>query len=285
MKVFIKLLTLFFGVLALANIACAESPQEQLKQMVEQLQKNPSDDSLRQKIISQAQTLRPAPSVPDEAERRMVRGAVAFKSAKSLGDFQEAAKEFEQATLVAPWYGDAYFNLGLAQDKAEDYQASLRSLKYAQLASPENKEIKTLIYEVEYRNEKAHSPEVVAARHVQSEQEKDAALLKSLDGAVFVWRNDYGRNMTGDVQDISFRINGDQITMYYEYISVGSVARRDGNYVGQIEQHATSRITLTNRRFKYATSAQNMVIEYEIAPDGRSITVPSMPGYSTFIRR
>lgn len=65
--------------------------------------------------------------------------------------------EFDQATLAAPWYGDAYFNLGVAQDKAENYEAALRSLKLAQLATPGSKDIKALIYQVEYRNNKARA--------------------------------------------------------------------------------------------------------------------------------
>jgi tetratricopeptide (TPR) repeat protein len=87
----------------------------------------------------------------------MVRGTAAFKGAKSVADYRDAAKEFEQATHAAPWYGDAYLNLGVAQDKAENYEGALRSLKLALLALPNDKEIKALIYEVEYRKEKAQA--------------------------------------------------------------------------------------------------------------------------------
>ncbi|MDE2309864.1 MAG: tetratricopeptide repeat protein [Betaproteobacteria bacterium] len=179
MKLTMKLLSTIFAVLLLVNVANAESPREQLKQMVEQLQTNPSDSALREKIIKLAQELKPAPAVPDEAERRMVRGTAAFKGAKSVADYQDAVKEFEQATLTAPWYGDAYFNLGVAQDKAENYEAALRSLKLSQLVSPDNKEIKTLMYEVEYRNEKARSPDVLAER----QRKRNEELAAQFDGA------------------------------------------------------------------------------------------------------
>ncbi|OGT00964.1 MAG: hypothetical protein A3K04_09095 [Gallionellales bacterium RBG_16_56_9] len=154
MKLTMKLLALIFGMLMLANVANAESPREQLKQMIEQLQKSPTDNALREKIIRLAQTLKPAPAVPEEAERHMAYGTAAFTGAKSVADYKEAAKEFEQATLAAPWYGDAYFNLGVAQDKAENYAAALRNLNLARLASPDSKDIKALIYQVEYRNKK-----------------------------------------------------------------------------------------------------------------------------------
>ena len=80
MKFTMKLLILLFGMLMLTNVVCAESPVEQLlKQMVEQLQKNPTDNALREKIIKLAQTITPAPAVPDEATN--TRGAGSLPSA------------------------------------------------------------------------------------------------------------------------------------------------------------------------------------------------------------
>lgn len=175
--------------LALATSASAQSPREQLQQLTAQLQKSPSDDGLRERIIRIALTLKPAPALPPEAERRMARGAVAFKSAGSQADYKDAVKEFEQATLAAPWYGDAYFNLGLAQDKAGDLDGALRSLKNAEKALPGNKEVTTLIYQVEYRKEKENSPEARAAREKQAEQR----FIASLEGARYDcggWKTD-----------------------------------------------------------------------------------------------
>lgn len=179
MKLINIVLVLTLGTFTLANTALAQSPRDELKQMVEQLQKSPTDTSLRKKIIELARELKPGPGLPEEAERRMARGTAAFKGAKSVTDYQDSAREFEQATLVAPWYGDAYFNLGVAQDKSENYEAALGSLKLAQLASPNSKEVKAFAYEVEYRNEKAHSPAVKA----ELEKKKNEALLAQLEGA------------------------------------------------------------------------------------------------------
>lgn len=220
MKFAMNFLSLLFAVLILTNSTYAESPHEQLRQMVEQLQKSPTDNALRENIIKLAQELKPAPAVPEEAERRMARGTAAFKGARSVADYRDAAKEFEQATLVAPWYGDAYFNLGVAQDKAENYEAALHSLKLAQLASPEVKEIKALIYEVEYRKERS-SPEVQAAKKKQQEQDERRAaeeLIRGLEGAIFVeagesekWnQGHYLRIREGKVEDVHRRQVGDR---------------------------------------------------------------------------
>ena len=62
--------------------AHAQSPREQLTQMVEQLQKTPSDNALREKIIKLAREVKPAPAVPEEANRAFVRGNVFQKEAK-----------------------------------------------------------------------------------------------------------------------------------------------------------------------------------------------------------
>ena len=166
--------------------ADAPSSASQLQQLTAQLQQSPGDQALREKIIALAQQLKPAPTLPDEAERRMARGAAAFKAAQSAADYQDAVKEFTQATLAAPWYGDAYFNLGLAQDKAEQYAAAVSSLKLALLASPGSKDIKDLMYQVEYRADQANTPEGKAEKEYGPAQHQFADLIQKLDGAVFV---------------------------------------------------------------------------------------------------
>lgn len=164
MKFTMKYLALFFGVLIMANAANAASPREQFRQAVEQAQRSPADNVLREKVINLALKLKPAPVAPEEAERRMMRGTAAFKGAKSAADYQNAVNEFEQATLAAPWYGEAYLNLGMAQDKAENYDASLRSLKLAQLALADNKDVRTLISQVEHRRKEAQTIKENAAK-------------------------------------------------------------------------------------------------------------------------
>ncbi len=176
-----KSVSILFTLVLFSVSAHAQSPRDELKQLTTELQQSPSDDALREKIIKLALNVKPAPAIPEEAERRMARGSAAFKGATTAADYQDSAKEFDQATVAAPWYGDAYFNLGMAQDKAENYEAALRSLNFATLASPDGKEIRSLIHEVEYRRDKKNSPEARAAR----EKEADQRFLASLDGTKY----------------------------------------------------------------------------------------------------
>jgi len=178
-----------FALIAFTTLAYAQNQQATLNQYISDLQNNPHDNALREKIIKHVQTMKQEPAIPREAERFMNRGTVAVKSAKDANDFRDAVAEFEKATLSAPWLANAYYNLGVAQDKAGLYAEAMRSLKFYLLAAPaapDKNVVEKLIDEIEYRQEKAikeSSPEAVAAKK-QNEYE---AWLKKLNGARFVY--------------------------------------------------------------------------------------------------
>jgi tetratricopeptide (TPR) repeat protein len=185
--------SLILGLMFIAPFSAhgqSSNPQQVLNQYVADLQKNPGDYALREKIIRHVQTMRPAPAVPREAERFMNRGAAAAKSAKDANDFKDVAAEFEKATLSAPWMANAYYNLGVAQDKAGMHSSAIRSLKLYLLAAPnapDAKSVEKLIDEIEYRQEKAakeSSPQAVAARK-QNEYEQ---WLKKIDGRRYTYK-------------------------------------------------------------------------------------------------
>lgn len=148
-----KISTVILGLTlaALVSSVHAQTTQEQFRQMVRQLQETPNDDVLRERTIKLAQQIKPAPPIPEETQRRMARGTAALKGAKTENDYKEAVREFEKAALTAPWYADAYYNLGLAQDKAGDHGAAIRSLELALFAAPDSQETRNLMFEVEYR--------------------------------------------------------------------------------------------------------------------------------------
>lgn len=107
----------------------AQSPREQLTALVQQLQAAPADGSLREKIITLAQSLKPPPAIPEEARRFFVEGVTMAKAASGPPQQILAVNSFNQALAVAPWWGDAYYNLAVAQELAgqlTEAQASLR---------------------------------------------------------------------------------------------------------------------------------------------------------------
>jgi tetratricopeptide (TPR) repeat protein len=254
----IKLIVFIFTFLTLAASADAQSPREQLQQMVEQLQKNLTDSVLRERIIKLGAEMKPAQAIPEEAVRRMARGTAAFKSATSSADFHDAVKEFEQAVLAAPWFADAYFNLGVAQDKAGNYEAALRSLKLAQLAALDSREIKELIYEVEYRRDKA-----LAAPRAPDLARLQGAWVQEDGPLVFYFQ----MKMTGD----SIRFSAER------YVSSDS-----GSHTYPVGFAGEYRLKAANEEFNgvyvegtqgNACGGRESPASARISPDGREMTV------------
>lgn len=173
----------------------AITQQEVLNQYVAELQKNPGDTAMREKIISYVQTMKPAPATPEEAKRFLARGKAAFRDAKEPKDFSDAADEFKKALLYAPWLAEGYYNLGIIQDKAGQYGDAMQSLNFYLLAAPNAPDagkVKELIYEIEYRKDKAaKESSLQELKRQQEEQQREAPkiLLRQLkakyDGATY----------------------------------------------------------------------------------------------------
>jgi len=182
----------------------AQSPQETLTRYLSDIQKSPADYALREKIIRHVQTMKPAPAIPEEAERHMARGGAAVKGAKSEKDFQDAVSEFEKASLAAPWLAAAYYNLGIARDKAGMYADAIKSLKLYLLANPnasDTKAVKNLIYEIEYRQEKAAKESSLAAIAAKKQNEYEEWLRK-IDGARYKYHVSTNRDAGYWILDI-----------------------------------------------------------------------------------
>ncbi len=131
-------LTLVLGIaIFYCNTAYAESPRTQFQQMVEQLQQNPNDDALREKIIALSLKLNPKPVTPVAATMAEGAAEYAFKNAKSDTDYSDAAKQYEKALLIAPWLSDDYFNCGVAHEKAGENQQAIHSFNLYLLAAPD----------------------------------------------------------------------------------------------------------------------------------------------------
>ena len=225
----------------------AQTPQQTLNQYIADLQKNPNDYALREKIIRHVQTMRPAPVVPEEAKRHLVRGKAAFKGAKEARDFQDAADEFKKALLYAPWLAEGYYNLGVIQDKAGQYDDAMKNLKFYLIAAPkapDAEKVKELVYEIEYRKEKAAKDKEAASRKAAEDQraqqeaaaKKQQEFLNRINGARYAhyfWAN---RSDTGARTQyvITLDVRGDTMTQGQglangqDWFSTGAIYKIDG---------------------------------------------------------
>lgn len=252
-KICLIVLITFVVILTLMTIVPAQTQQENLNQYISDLQSNPNDHALKEKIIKHVQLMRPAPAIPEDARKYMVRGKTAFKSAKEVKDFAEAAEEFKKALLAAPWLAEGYYNLGIVQDKAGQYAAAIESLKLYVLASPnaeDTEKVKELIYEIEYRQEKAakeSSPSAIA----EKKQNEYDVWLKNLNGAKFD-AHDKGISslkLMGPVRDV-FEIQGDEVVERDMLIRFDDQETASLNpYVRPGEWHEIGRAKIINGQF------------------------------------
>jgi tetratricopeptide (TPR) repeat protein len=118
------------------NNAAAVS-QETLQQYVAELIKNPANIALREKIIMLALTMVPAPTVSENVQRNLARGAALTRTAAGAGEYKQAIVEFEAAADNAPWLAMTYFNLAVVQEKVGLYTEAIQNLKFYLMAAPE----------------------------------------------------------------------------------------------------------------------------------------------------
>lgn len=122
------------------------------------------------------------PQIPDEAQKHFNRGLAATEMAKSIEDFKEAIKEFEQAKKLAPNWPDVYYNLGLLYEKVKDYHNALYNLEMYQTflpipLPPETVELRQKISDLSDKIEKIN------------ESERRDAAIKIMSNSDVIWVN------------------------------------------------------------------------------------------------
>lgn len=71
----------------------------------------------------------PETAVPEEARQSYVQANVIYRNAQSDDDIKSAIALYYDALKKAPWFGDAWNNLSLAQEKLGDYAGAVSSMK------------------------------------------------------------------------------------------------------------------------------------------------------------
>lgn len=113
------------------------------------------DQRVRMSLIQVVRAMSPPPPVPDGVMRSMVRGETMVKMG-GAGNFTAAAEEIEDAVMAAPWLADAYYNLGIVQEKAEMYRKARQNFQLCLAAAPQSQNsaaIQAKIYALEVMEE------------------------------------------------------------------------------------------------------------------------------------
>jgi len=139
--------------------------------------------------IATAHAQRPAaPAIPEDARRYYVQANTRVHDAQSPDDYQQAAALYQQALAIAPHFGNAWYNLSKVQEKLEQYDDAIASLKQFLAVSPNDPEARAAQdheYELEALKGKAESPEAIWAK-----------FLQSLEGGIW-WGGGFHDNGTG----------------------------------------------------------------------------------------
>lgn len=199
MKTTGKLIIFIFTVLALAANAYAQTPRAQLQQMVGQLQKTPTDNALREKIIKLAATIKPAPAIPEEARRAFVRGNATMSEAKTPEEYARADQLYTEALSIAPWWGDPYFNLAKAHELRQEYDPAILGLRYFLLTGISGKDARQAQDQIYVLEEKRDRQAKIDETSKREEAQKLQRQTWAKDLARWMTEN-YGRSLLSKVQ-------------------------------------------------------------------------------------
>ena len=100
--------------LSLAALAIAAAPtksaskRDELSALTTQLQKTPTDDALREKLLKAATKLKTKPATPVEARRHFVKGVTLQKDAKDSSELVPAIAEYRLALVEAKQSGKGH---------------------------------------------------------------------------------------------------------------------------------------------------------------------------------
>jgi len=138
------ILTIFLALSAAPAAAQPASPpqgeQVLFLRLLGAVQDAPEDDAARDKLLLYVRDMRRKPTIPVEAKRYYIRGMAIHIDAAGTDDFDKAARAYNKALEIAPWWGQCYYNLGKALESANRYEEAeeaMRNYKLLNVAEPE----------------------------------------------------------------------------------------------------------------------------------------------------
>jgi tetratricopeptide (TPR) repeat protein len=198
----------FVLLFVLMSTVQAQSPQETLDQYISDLRKNPNNQELREKIIKFVHEMKPRPAIPKEAQKPLYKAAILIKEAKDNSGFEMAIRSYQEALSIAPWWPEAYYNLGKAQEAAGQYDAAARNLKLYLLTEPKTEDadqVEKFLYALEAKKELAQKQQSVERKHKDAVGK--AEMPPDYSG---MWRKEAGDNY----YQYYFRVSGHQISLF-----------------------------------------------------------------------
>lgn len=257
--------TVFFALLT--GISLAQSPHEQLQQLTMQLQQMPSDNALRERIIKLGAEIKPTPAVPEEARRSFVEGVNIVKLAKDAGSQKLAIESFTEASKIAPWWGDAYYNLAVAQELTGQLNDAERTLKWFLLTNPGEshaREAQDRIYGLSAKRKLAIAE--AEAKQEQTDREM-AAQARRFEGDWFRTV----KNAIGEISSESISIRRDSYNAWHIYdIYEGRLAERRGVRESEV---TGSELRFKEDGYMHGSLCSTDAVRGTVSANGRLLTL------------
>lgn len=215
-KEYLKLPLLFLLLLFFPTyVVHAEDSNQTVKQYIADLQNSPNDNALREKIIKHVQTMKPSPQIPEEARRQFIKAQVLQKEAKDVNGYELAINAYKQALLLAPWWPEAYNNLGFVLELAGRFDEAISSFKlYIATNPPDSRAAQDKIYAIEAKKEMAQVGKTVKV---------DEKKKKGLEDLVGLWVG------TDDAVGTNYRLEMHGYELWATYI-IASGPRKGEEY-------------------------------------------------------
>jgi hypothetical protein len=115
-------------VVRLLKQALSQKPLASFAESVNDLQKNPYDDATREKAIKLAVGLTALPPIPEDARQLFLQASALIKQTSTAQELQKPIELLGKALIIAPWWGNAYYNLSRAQELSGHYDEAVKQL-------------------------------------------------------------------------------------------------------------------------------------------------------------
>ncbi|HME59147.1 MAG TPA: ankyrin repeat domain-containing protein [Terracidiphilus sp.] len=121
-------------VVHMLELAVSQTPQTVFAESISRFQ-YVHDESLREDVIKAATALPTPPAIPDDAKQFFQQATAILKNIQSSQasapeDLYKPIDLLRKALLIAPWWGNAYYNLSRALELSGQYDDAIKQLNY-----------------------------------------------------------------------------------------------------------------------------------------------------------
>ncbi|MHB0995598.1 MAG: tetratricopeptide repeat protein [Elusimicrobiales bacterium] len=140
MRKLLTLLPLFFLLAAPCAAQEGSTPVEKSRyaflRLLARVRENPEEVKAKEALLLFADRMDPKPPIPVEAKKFYVKAMALHLEAVNDTDFDKAVMSYERALEIAPWWGQCYYNMGMALDAGKRFREAEEALRLYALVKP-----------------------------------------------------------------------------------------------------------------------------------------------------